>query len=100
MYIESDARFCPACQSHSPFGFLCPACLHPIEKVHQICSNCGRKLYIACPSCGKQTFAQEKCEQCGAVLTVLCKNPRCGMPQFFENIKCTACGKKIKASKK
>jgi hypothetical protein len=25
-----------------------------------------------------------------------CTNPRCGALQFFENAKCTACGKKIK----
>jgi hypothetical protein len=26
-----------------------------------------------------------------------CTNKRCSAPQFFENKRCTACGKKIKA---
>ncbi len=99
-YIERDARFCPACQSGSPFGYLCPACLRPVEKGQPICSGCGRPLYTACPACGKQTFVQEKCEHCGAALMVSCQNPRCGARQFFENAKCTTCGKKIKPDKK
>jgi hypothetical protein len=28
-----------------------------------------------------------------------CPNERCGVLQFFENEKCTACGKKIKKNK-
>jgi CRISPR/Cas system-associated protein Cas10 (large subunit of type III CRISPR-Cas system) len=99
-YIEPDSRFCPSCQSQSPFGYLCPACLRPIQKGQSICSACGRPLFTACPVCGKQTFVQEKCEQCGASLMIRCQNPRCGVLQFFENTKCTACGKKIKSIKK
>jgi predicted nucleic acid-binding Zn ribbon protein len=99
-YIEPDARFCTSCRSQSPFGHLCPACLRPIEKEQPLCSGCGRVLYIPCPACGKQTFVQEKCEQCGAALMVLCQNPRCGARQFFQNTKCTACGKKIKSDRR
>ncbi|MDR3305842.1 MAG: zinc ribbon domain-containing protein [Clostridiales Family XIII bacterium] len=94
--VERDARFCPTCGSHSPFAYLCPACRHEVEKGSQaICAGCGRALYITCPVCGGRTFVQEKCETCGARLTIHCPNKRCGMPQFFENEKCTACGKKI-----
>ena len=31
-FIEADSRFCPACGSGSPFGYLCPTCLRPAEK--------------------------------------------------------------------
>jgi predicted amidophosphoribosyltransferase len=99
-YIDRDSRFCPSCQSGSPFGYLCPACLRPIQKDQSLCSGCGRPLYITCPACGKSTFVQEKCEQCGGTLMVNCQNPRCGVQQFFENKKCTACGKKINLRKK
>lgn len=98
-YIDQDARFCPACGSQSPFGYLCPACLRPVEKSSQICAGCGRPLYVACPVCGGKTFVQEKCEQCGCCLTVRCQNSRCRALQFFENTKCTACGAKIKHPK-
>ncbi|MCL2803206.1 MAG: hypothetical protein FWD29_04555 [Micrococcales bacterium] len=40
--------------------------------------------------------AEAACQSCGATLMVTCPNRRCGQPQFFENTKCTACGKKIK----
>ena len=99
-YIESDSRFCHFCQSPSPFGYRCPTCLRPIEKGRPICAGCGRALYIPCPSCGKPTFAGEKCEGCGASLMIRCQNSRCGKAQFFENTKCTACGKKIKQTRK
>ena len=99
-FIESDSRFCPACQSGSPFGYLCPTCLRPIQKGQSVCSSCGRPLAVPCPNCGEQTFVQDRCEQCGGTLMIRCPNPRCGAPQFFENTKCTACGKKIELRKK
>lgn len=99
-YIEADSRFCPFCMSGSPFGYLCPNCLRPIQKGQPICTGCGRMLYTSCPSCNKSTFVQECCEQCGKTLMVRCQNHRCGVLQFFENTKCTACGKKIKPIKK
>jgi len=95
-FIERDSRFCPKCGSHSPFGYLCPACLKPVGRGDAACSGCGRPLYIVCPSCQKQTFVDERCDACGTSLMKLCKNPRCGQLQFFENAKCTACGKKLK----
>ena len=95
--LERDARFCPACGSMSPFGYACPSCLREVKKDQPICAGCGRPLYIACPLCGERTFVQEKCESCGKWLMVRCGNVRCGVLQFFENKKCTACGKKIKA---
>ena len=98
--IDRDVRFCPACGSSSPFGYLCPACLRTIEKGQARCQGCGRVLYTVCPKCGSQTFVQEYCERCGAPLMRLCPNSRCGAPQFFENEKCTACGKKTKFNNK
>jgi hypothetical protein len=38
----------------------------------------------------------DKCDACGAALMITCPNKLCHAPQFFENTKCTACGKKIK----
>ncbi|HHU50054.1 MAG: double zinc ribbon domain-containing protein [Caldicoprobacterales bacterium] len=99
-FINRDARYCPTCQSGSPFGYSCPTCLASIEKGQPVCSQCGRALYVTCINCGKPTFVQEKCEHCGVGLMVRCANPRCGAEQFFENTKCTACGKKIKSNKK
>lgn len=96
--IGQDVWFCPSCGSYSPFSYLCPSCLHAIKKKDAICPGCGRPLYIACPTCQKRTFAQEFCEQCGAGLTIRCQNPHCGAMQFFENSKCTTCGKKLPAS--
>lgn len=95
-FIDSDARYCPSCQNGHPFGYACPTCLRSVEKKQSICSSCGRALYVPCIHCGKLTFVQERCEQCGAELMVRCSNRRCGAEQFFENAKCTACGKKIK----
>ncbi len=99
-FISRDVRYCPVCNSSSPFGYSCPACLASIQKGQSVCSQCGRALYVDCIKCGKSTFVQEKCEHCGTSLMVRCGNPRCGVEQFFENTKCTACGKKIKIRKK
>ncbi len=94
--IERDSRLCPKCYSRSPFSFRCPACLREVSKGQAQCSGCGRSLYVACPTCGSTTFAGERCEACGSGLLTQCGNPRCGELQFFENEKCTACGKKMK----
>jgi len=94
--IGSDSRFCSVCGSDCPFGYLCPACLKPVEKTQTVCPGCGRPLHITCPFCGETTFVQSTCEKCGKSLTVVCENPRCGSKQFFENQKCTACGKKLR----
>ena len=93
--LEREARFCPACGSNSPFGYLCPGCLKPVQKGQALCSCCGRALYTKCPHCGGDTFVEEACEKCGKSLLVRCKNKRCGQMQFFENKICTACGKKL-----
>ncbi|MDI9493345.1 MAG: zinc ribbon domain-containing protein [Bacillota bacterium] len=98
-FIDRDVRFCPKCGSRSPFGYACPTCLRPIEKNQQVCSGCGRSLFVTCPACGKQTFVDERCQVCGAGLMIQCQNPRCGQMQFFQNEKCTACGKKFKNKK-
>ncbi|NLV17679.1 MAG: hypothetical protein GXY50_10825 [Syntrophomonadaceae bacterium] len=95
-YIESDARFCPECGSYSPFGYSCPTCLSAIKKGWSLCAGCGRSLIITCPNCGQESFVQEKCQACGVSLMRRCENSRCRELQFFENTKCTACGKKIK----
>lgn len=94
--IDRDSRFCTYCGSYSPFGYHCPTCLREIKKGQALCPGCGRSLYTTCPVCGQTTFVQDRCERCGTSLMVECANPRCGVMQFFENEKCTACGKKIK----
>ena len=94
--IDGDSRYCVYCSSRSPFGYQCPTCLRPIQKGQPLCSGCGRPLYIPCPHCGEQTFVQDICEECGGTLLVKCENRRCNELQFFQNDKCTACGKKIK----
>ena len=94
--IAYDSRFCPVCGRLSPFYDACPACAAEIKRIYQRCPSCGHDLYVTCPSCGQRTFVAERCDACKAPLMVQCKNPRCGMPQFFMNTKCTACGKKIK----
>ena len=93
--IARDSRFCPGCGSNAPFLDLCPACLREIRREDAACSGCGRPLYIPCPQCGKRTFVGEKCDACGASLLKKCPNLRCGEMQFFQNSKCTACGKKL-----
>jgi RNA polymerase subunit RPABC4/transcription elongation factor Spt4 len=95
-FVDRDARFCPNCASRTPFGFHCPRCLKPITRNQSACSSCGRPLRVDCPACGEPTFVDERCEICGVSLMVRCLNPRCGELQFFENDKCTACGKMFK----
>lgn len=95
-FIERDSRLCPKCRSRSPFGYHCPTCLREVENGQEVCPGCGRPLFVKCPTCGQRTFADAKCEACGASLMIKCANPRCGELQFFENVKCTACGKKMK----
>ncbi len=94
-FVERDSRLCPQCGSRSPFGYHCPLCLHEIIKGQSVCAGCGRPLTIICPMCGQPTFVAERCEKCGGGLMIPCSNPRCNEPQFFQNTKCTACGKKI-----
>lgn len=95
--VDGDARYCPTCASSTPFAHHCPSCLREVTPAQAVCSGCGRQLRVACPACGVATFvAEAACQSCGATLMVTCPNRRCGQPQFFENTKCTACGKKIK----
>ncbi len=97
--IDRDVRYCPNCTTPNPFGYHCPTCLSPITKNQKVCSGCGRPLYVYCIYCNKPTFVQDRCESCGVSLMFTCKNKRCGVKQFFQNTKCTACGKKIKFKK-
>ncbi|NLL40167.1 MAG: hypothetical protein GX254_11365 [Clostridiales bacterium] len=96
--IDSDARVCNKCGSPSPFYYSCPTCLLEINIGDAACSGCGRPLYITCPFCSGVTFVHANCEKCGKSLMVQCQNHRCNQPQFFENQKCTACGKKIRST--
>jgi rRNA maturation endonuclease Nob1 len=93
--VDRDARFCPQCGSISPFGYACPSCLRPVNKQQRVCAGCGRALYVTCPACAQPTFVQAQCERCGHTLMVKCQNRRCQTLQFFENTKCTACGKRL-----
>ena len=95
-FIEADSKVCISCSSMSPFGYSCPTCGRQIQKGQNLCSGCGRSLYIHCPSCDNQTFVQDKCEFCNTSLMIRCENIRCGTLQFFQNTKCTACGKKLR----
>jgi len=99
--VERDARNCPLCGSRSPFGYHCPSCLKLIERSHAVCSGCGRPLATMCPYCGGLTFVgSERCDNCGQTLMIRCENNRCSELQFFENLKCTVCGKPIKKAEK
>ena len=93
---ERDALFCGKCGSNSPFGYSCPTCLKPITKDQKVCSGCGRQVYITCPTCKKEIFADTTCGHCNGNLMIKCTNSRCGKPQFFQNVNCAVCGKKIK----
>ena len=94
--IEGDSRLCSKCGSRNPFGYNCPSCLKPIERGDMLCSGCGRNLTTACPSCSENVFVGDgNCQKCGGTLLMICANNRCQQAQFFENEKCTACGKKI-----
>jgi len=99
--IEGDSRVCTKCASRSPFGYNCPNCNKEIQRGYAVCSGCGRGLLTVCPFCSGQTFVgSERCDICRKPLLVYCENKRCGQLQFFENQKCTACGKPIKNAKK
>ncbi len=79
----------------------CPNCIKPIARGNVVCSSCGRQLITLCPFCGGQTFAgSERCDACGHSLMVQCENKRCGELQYFENAKCTVCGKPLKKAAK
>jgi len=94
--IESDSRFCVKCGSRSPFALRCPACLREVAKADLLCAGCGRSLVTKCPHCGQDTFVfLDKCAHCAGSLMLTCPNKRCGQLVFFENAKCTACGKKV-----
>jgi RNA polymerase subunit RPABC4/transcription elongation factor Spt4 len=99
--VERDAHNCPKCGSRSPFGYHCPTCLKPIKRGNAVCSGCGRPLATTCPYCNGQTFVGgERCDACGQTLMIRCESKRCGELQFFENTKCTVCGKPIKKAAK
>ena len=97
--IEGDATVCPNCGSHSPFTDRCFTCGREISRSNKFCPGCGKSLYISCPVCQGITFQQDRCDVCGAGLMIICHNPRCGAHQFFDAVKCTACGKKMKEGK-
>ena len=99
-FIERDSRLCPRCATRTPFGYHCPNCQREIERGYAVCSACGKPLMTTCPFCEQQTFiGSEKCDACGESLMIMCENKRCGLPQWFENTKCTCCGKAIKKAK-
>ncbi|NMA34830.1 MAG: hypothetical protein GX940_09845 [Clostridiaceae bacterium] len=95
-FLPRDAQFCSGCGSRSPFIYSCPTCLREIKKEENFCLGCGRPLYIMCPKCLEKTFIQERCEHCGESFLVQCPNKRCQAYQFFQNTKCTACGKVLR----
>jgi predicted RNA-binding Zn-ribbon protein involved in translation (DUF1610 family) len=50
-------------------------------------------LNIPCPKCGKQTFVDAYCRECGADMFVAC--PKCGAEQLPGKEKCVRCGKNM-----
>jgi len=99
--IERDSRYCAKCASSSPFGYHCPGCLKDIKRGDTVCSGCGRPLLTKCPFCGAPVFAgSERCGICSRSVMICCENKRCNQLQFFENTKCTVCGKSIKKAAK
>jgi len=70
--------------------------MREVQKGQAVCAGCSRPLYIICPACRGRSFVQEKCEACGVQFMIRCKAKNCGALQFFENERCTACGKTIK----
>lgn len=95
-FIAYDSKFCPTCGRNSPFYDACPSCMAEIKREWKRCPSCGRGLYIACPHCAQLTFVCDKCDSCHQPLTRPCENTLCGSQQFFQNVKCTDCGKKFK----
>jgi len=99
--IDRNSHVCPKCTSRNPFGYHCPNCLKSIERGQVVCFGCSRNLYTICPFCNGQTFiGSERCDSCGRILMIQCENKRCGSLQFFENEKCTVCGKQIRNGRK
>ena len=98
-FIGYDSQFCPICGRQSPFYDACPSCNIEIRREWQRCPSCGRNLYTVCPHCGQRTYVVEKCDMCHQSLMIKCENKLCQGLQFFENTKCTLCGKKIKHKK-
>ncbi|MDR0335299.1 MAG: hypothetical protein LBH69_05395 [Methanomassiliicoccaceae archaeon] len=95
--IDRDSRVCPKCATKNPYGFSCPKCLRTIARGDLACAGCGKTLTVACPLCNGQTFVgSSRCDACGRSLMVMCENKKCGVPQYFDNTKCTACGKAVK----
>lgn len=95
-FIDRDSLVCPSCGSRNAFGYHCPTCKKTITKGQRACSECGRPLYVPCPYCAKPTFVADRCDHCGMTLLKQCENSRCGAWEFFENVRCTTCGKKMK----
>ncbi len=95
-FIAYDSKFCPICGWMSPFCDACPSCAAEIKRGWMRCPSCGRELNITCPHCKATTFVGESCDACHGSLMIRCENKNCLAPQFYQNIKCTACGKKIK----
>lgn len=95
-FVARDSRFCPSCSSSAPFVDLCPSCHHQVARGQRVCAGCGRGLAVTCPACQATSFVGERCDACGAAFVVRCPDRRCQALQFFENDRCTACGKKIK----
>ena len=95
--IPEDSNVCPLCGKMDPLGdFRCPKCKTPVKKDWKVCNNCGLKLEIACPSCGKATFFSDYCDVCGKRLTVICPNKKCKEEQPPIGDKCIKCNKPMK----
>ena len=95
--IPADANVCPLCGKIRPLGsFRCPKCQSPIQKDWKNCDHCGLPLEITCPQCAKTVFFGDYCGSCGARLTVVCPNRKCGFEQPPVGEKCVKCNSQLK----
>lgn len=45
-FISRDVRYCPVCNSSSPFGYSCPACLAFIQKDSRFAANVAERFML------------------------------------------------------
>jgi Double zinc ribbon len=95
--IERDSNFCPFCAQENPLGPMrCPLCRNPVEDGAKICGHCGFSVWSVCKNCGKETFVGDNCKKCGALMTIVCPNPKCRIEQSPTNKKCIKCGELLR----
>jgi predicted amidophosphoribosyltransferase len=90
--MPEDAN-CPYCGKESPIYIRCPRCKAEIKKEYKICPSCSQSLYVYCINCGKPTFFDVYCDDCGKKQEVEC--PKCHVKQAPLSEKCSHCKKGV-----